>query len=88
VLLCSALKPWPYCQYQPCSKRVRHQVALLKLLCVLLNSANAPLAVFCVPLLLLKGADCPSGSIPAGVTAVRQRNYGGQISQGRKAKKH
>ena len=49
-------------------KSAASRVALLKLPYVLLNSANAPLAVFCVPLLLLKGADCP------GVTAVRQRN--------------
>jgi hypothetical protein len=30
----------------------------------------------------------PLGSIATGVTAVRQRDYGGQISQQRKAKKH
>jgi len=47
-------------------KSAAARVALLKLACVLLNNANAPLAVFCVPLLLLKGADCPAASIATG----------------------
>ena len=61
---------------------------VFKLPVLSLLSERYPSALLRPPVVRIKSADCILGSIATGVTAVWQRDYGGQISQKRKAKKH